>query len=253
MRIAMRLDQYLVESGSVLSRTDAKRFITLGCVVVNGAVVTKPAFTVDVSIHSVSVDTSSKRFVSRGGLKLEYALNQFGIIVNGKRALDVGASSGGFTDCLLKHGAHHVIAIDSGTGQLSADLLSDERVTSIEGYNARYLKESDLHYVPDLAVMDVSFISAKLIMPAIYSCLCTGADYICLVKPQFEVGRSGLGKNGIVKDERLRTNALNSVMDFGASIGFTVKGFVKSPIEGGDGNIEFLVHFRKEGQGLCAK
>ncbi len=242
----MRLDLYIVECGYAASRTDSKRFISAGSVTVNGKTVTKASYQIDPQIHSVSVDTSSKKYVSRGGLKLECALDKFDLDVRGRMALDVGASSGGFTDCLLKNGVEHVIAVDSGTGQLSSDLVGDERITSIENYNARYMSPEDLPYVPDLVVMDVSFISAKLIMPAIYSCLSENSDFVLLVKPQFEVGRGGVGKNGIVKDDRLRREALDSVIESAKAIGFSYIAYVKSPIEGGDGNVEFLVHFRKE-------
>lgn len=247
---AMRLDLYIVESGLASSRTDAKRFIIAGSVVVNGKEITKPAFEVDPSVHRVTVDSSSKKFVSRGGIKLEYALDSFEIDVADRLALDVGASSGGFTDCLLKRGASHVIAVDSGSGQLAPTLICDERVTSIESFNARYMQPSDFTFTPDIAVMDVSFISAKLIIPAVYSCLAESSDFVCLVKPQFEVGKSGLSKNGIVKDESLRRQALLSVIDFGKAVGFTCMSSVESPIHGGDGNIEYLVHFRKDSHQL---
>ena len=242
----MRLDLFIVEHGYTTSRTDAKKFITGGSVTVNGKVVTKPSFPVEAAIHDVAVDTSSKKYVSRGGLKLEHALDKFNIIVKDRLALDVGASSGGFTDCMLKQGATHVIAVDSGTGQLSSELIGDNRITLIENFNARYMQPKDLPYAPDVVVMDVSFISAKLILPSVYDCLSCDGDFICLVKPQFEVGRTGIGKNGIVKDEKLRKKALESVIEFGEALGFSFKDSVRSPIEGGDGNVEFLVHFRKE-------
>jgi len=184
--------------------------------------------------------------VSRGGLKLEGALDNFKISVEGRLALDVGASSGGFTDCLLRRGASHVIAVDSGSGQIADTLRRDPRVTVVENFNARYMAAEHLEYVPQLVVMDVSFISATLIIPAVYNCIGVGGDFICLVKPQFEVGRGGVGKGGIVKDEKLRKKALSDVISFASGCGFCPLGEMVSPIEGGDGNIEFLVHFRKE-------
>ena len=241
----MRLDVYICKSYGQLSRTDAKNLITSGFVTVNGKPVTKPAFdTLDTD--KVEVDTSQKKYVSRGGFKLEYALDSFGINIQGKRAVDVGASSGGFTDCLLQRGASCVIAIDSGRDQLVSALRNDSRVICMEECNAKFITREQLPYIPDIAVMDVSFISAKLIIPAVYSILSDEADFICLIKPQFEVGRSGLGKGGIVKDEKLRKKAVGEVVDFAVASGFTLSGLVESPIKGGDGNIEFLACFRKE-------
>ena len=239
----MRLDVYLTEQGLVSSRTEAKGFITSSSVKVDGKVITKPAFdVVDGSI--VEIDRSSKKYVGRGGLKLEAAIESFGISVAGKHAIDIGASSGGFTDCLLQNGTASVIAVDSGTNQLVDSLRKDERVISIENYNARYMKSSDLPYVPDLCVMDVSFISATYIMPSIRNVLAPNADFICLIKPQFEVGKSGLGKGGIVKSDKLRREAVEKVVSFAEHIGFISVSVIESPVIGGDGNIEFLAHFR---------
>lgn len=240
----MRLDLYLFENGLVSSRTEAKGFIQSGAVTVNGISVTKPAHEVD-GTEEIEVDKSSKKYVSRGGLKLEAALEAFGISCEGKYCIDIGASTGGFTDCLLQNGAKMVIAVDSGTDQLVPSLRSDSRVVCHEKCNARYLSVDDLEYRSQLAVMDVSFISATLIMPAVFECICDGADFICLVKPQFELGRSALGKGGIVKDAKLRESALTSVVDFAKKIGFDFCGSVISPIKGGDGNAEYLAHFRK--------
>ena len=243
----MRLDAYLADSLFVDSRTDAKNFILSGAVSVNGKVVKKPAFDVDGS-EDISVDKSSKRYVSRGGLKLEGALDSFKISVTDSLALDVGASSGGFTDCLLKSGAKHVIAVDSGSGQMVESLRKDKRVTVIENYNARYMSIEDFEYRPSLVVMDVSFISAKLIIPAISSVIEPGGIFICLIKPQFEVGRSGLNKKGIVKNEVLRKAAVDDVVSFADSCGFELRGLIESPIVGGDGNIEYLAYFIKRNQ-----
>ena len=243
--LKMRLDVYLCESGYASSRTDAKRFIENGAVKVNGKVVTKPSFSIEGEESSVFVDKSSKKYVSRGGLKLEAALDEFGVSPKGAHAIDIGASSGGFTDCLLQRGAEHVIAVDSGTLQLSQSLREDCRVTSIENYNARYLSIDDLEYAPDFAVMDVSFISATYVMLPLYNCLRDNSDFICLVKPQFEVGKANVGKGGIVKDEKARRNALKSVTEYAESIGFKLVSSMVSPIVGGDGNIEYLAHFKK--------
>lgn len=240
----MRLDVYLTERSLVDSRTDAKGFILTGAVIVNGKVVTKPSFDVDGS-EEISVDKSSKRYVSRGGLKLEAALDSFNIDVSGVKAIDVGASSGGFTDCLLKRGAYHVIAVDSGSGQMVDSLRQDSRVTVIENFNARYMSSSDFEYAPDFAVMDVSFISAKLIIPAVSSVLTPGGGFICLIKPQFEVGRSGLNKKGIVKNDALRKSAVDDVVAFARPCRFDLLGLIQSPVIGGDGNIEYLAYFIK--------
>ncbi len=239
----MRLDVYLTEKGMVSSRTEAKSFITSSAVKVDGKMVTKPSFDITEGAL-VEVDKSSKKYVGRGGLKLEAAIEAFGITVFGKRALDIGASSGGFTDCLLQKGAVSVIAVDSGTNQLVDSLRQDDRVISIENYNARYMKSSDLPYIPEICVMDVSFISATYIMPSIRNVLAPKADFVCLIKPQFEAGKSGLGKGGIVKNDKIRKEAVDKVVEFARSIGFTLISLIESPIVGGDGNIEFLAHFR---------
>lgn len=239
----MRLDVYLFERGMVSSRTEAKGFITDSAVKVNGKVITKPSF--DVTEDAVvEVDKSSKKYVGRGGMKLEAAIAAFGISVEGKKAIDIGASSGGFTDCLLQNGALSVIAVDSGTAQLVEKLRKDERVVSIENYNARYMMAEDLPYVPNLCVMDVSFISATYIIPAIKRILAPGADFVCLIKPQFEVGKSGLGKGGIVKSVKFRRDAVDKVVKFAEENGFKCHSVIESPIIGGDGNIEFLAYFQ---------
>ncbi len=240
----MRLDVYLFENKLAKSRTDGKALIQSGSVAVNGALIKKPSYEVADS-DTVTVTVEGPRFVSRGGLKLECAINAFDFEIDGKRAIDIGASTGGFTDCLLNHGAVKVIAVDSGSNQLADELRIDKRVHVMENLNARYLTPDMLPYVPELAVMDVSFISATYLIPAIYSVLADRSDFICLVKPQFEVGRGKLGKGGIVKDERFRKEALNNVCDFAKSVGFEVISTVRSDVIGGDGNIEFLAHFKK--------
>lgn len=239
----MRLDLYVYDNKLAESRTAAKNLIIGGAVTVNGSVVKKPAFNVE-NDDDVSV-SSEQRYASRGGIKLEHALKSFNIDVSGKEALDVGASTGGFTDCLLKHGASRVISVDSGTNQLVSFLRDDERVTVMENFNARYMKADDLIYVPQIAVMDVSFISATLILPAVYNCIADGGDFVCLIKPQFEVGRENLGKGGIVKEEKRRKMAIEKVTEFAERVGFSKISVIRSPIEGGDGNEEFLAHFRK--------
>ena len=239
----MRIDLYLFENGLAHSRSYAKSLVLGGKVFVDGKSVCKPSFVVldgmDVSVITDEV------YVSRGAYKLEGAIREFKIDVRDRSCIDVGASSGGFTDYLLKNGARRVIAVDSGSGQLVESLRRDDRVTVFENYNARYMKAEDFEYTPDLAVMDVSFISATYIIPALYELLASGADFICLIKPQFEVGREAVGKGGIVKEEKSRLYAVEKVTSFAKSIGFSCNGTVKSPITGGDGNVEYLAHFTK--------
>lgn len=241
----MRLDIFLVENELASSRTEAKGFIQSGAVTVGGKCILKPSFVIEDDSLNVSVDRSIKKYASRGGFKLAGALTEFKIDVNGKSAIDIGASSGGFTDCLLQNGATHVISVDSGSGQLADFLRKDDRVTVIENYNARYMKPEDLEYRPQIAVMDVSFISATYIIEAIAAVLADGGEFVCLVKPQFEVGRQGLGKGGIVKDDKIRRSALNKVVDFATQHGFDFISAITSPIKGGDGNTEYLAYFKK--------
>ena len=238
----MRLDLYLSESGEVDSRTDAKKFVQAGAVTVNGKTVSKPSYEVD-GTEDIVVDKSSKKYVSRGGLKLEAALDAFSIDPSGALAIDIGASSGGFTDCLLQRGATHVIAVDSGSNQMVDSLRYDERVTVMENFNARYMTIDDFEFSPNLAVMDVSFISAKLLLLAVKNVLTPGGSFVCLIKPQFEVGKSGLNKKGIVKNDKLRKSAVDDVVAAAKSCGFALEGLIESPIVGGDGNIEYLAHF----------
>lgn len=240
----MRIDVLVFERGLASSRTEAKSLVLDGCVSVDGKKITKPSFDV-ADGAALAVDGSTKKYVSRGGFKLEAALAAFDASPAGKRCIDIGASSGGFTDCLLKNGAGHVVCVDSGRAQLVGALRADDRVTSLEGFNARYMTAKDFDGLFDFAVMDVSFISATYIIPAVHGILISGGDFVCLVKPQFEVGRSGIGKGGIVKDESLRRAALQKVILFAESVGFCALGSIESPIKGGDGNTEYLVHFKK--------
>ena len=243
----MRLDLYLSENGYAKSRTEAKNLISDGAVKVSVTVITKPAFEIDGDAE-IEITKESSKYVSRGGYKLEGALSSFEVSPKGKLCIDIGASSGGFTDCLLQNGAVRVIAVDSGTMQLDEALRRDERVVVRENFNARYMTPEDFEFTPSLAVMDVSFISATYIIPAVFSVLSENSDFICLVKPQFEVGRSLLGKGGIVKNEKHREMALNKVIEFAKTQGFEYISYTDSPILGGDGNKEYLVHFKKNGK-----
>ncbi len=245
----MRIDVFLTENGIVPSRSRAKELLQKGAIRLCDKVITKPSYEVPNSVtpSDVTVDEEENKYVGRGGYKLEAALNTFDFDVKGKVALDIGASTGGFTDCLLKNGAKRVYAVDSGTAQLHKSLLDDERVVSIENYNARYLDKKDFSDVIDLVTIDVSFISQTLIIPKIAEVLPVGASFISLIKPQFEVGKEYIGKKGIVKDEKARKSAVKKVCDFACSFGFELVSVIPSPIFGGDGNIEFLAYFKRSG------
>ena len=242
----MRADVYLVSNRYAESRTRAVRLISEGKVLIDGMTVAKASEEISDAEHYVRI-TEQDRYVGRGGLKLEAALEQFDIDVKGKKCIDVGASTGGFTDCLLQNGAAAVFAVDSGRNQLHPKLRADVRVTNIEGFNAREMSKEDFG-VFDIAVMDVSFISQTLIHPALSSVLADGAIYVSLIKPQFESGRGALGKNGIVKNPKDRENAILRVLESAYLSGFEVKSLMLSPIEGGDGNREFLACFVKRGE-----
>ena len=247
----MRIDLYLTEHGYVQSRQRAKQLIGEGNVTVDGRVISKPSESVDeYTTHTVAV-TDTQKYVSRGGLKLEGALQHFQIEVAGRHALDIGASTGGFTDCLLSFGADHVTAVDAGAGQLAEKLLRDPRVTSIEHLNARSISLDDVGAPVSLIVMDVSFISATYIIPRFSQLLEEGGEAVCLIKPQFEVGRSMLGKGGIVKDPAAHRFAIEKVLQSGRDNKLTPVGLMVSPIKGGDGNREFLVHFKKGDVQAC--
>lgn len=237
----MRLDRYLVEKGYATGREAAKRLIEASEVLVDGKVAKKPSLDV-IDEALVEVTATPPRYVGRGGEKLAGALALFSLSPAGLSALDIGASTGGFTDCLLQHGAKSVVAIDAGVGQLHPSLLADPRVTNIEKYNARDLS-FDAVGVHDLAVMDVSFISQTLILPRIPLVVKQGGKLVSLIKPQFEAGRGALNKKGIVTDPRYRILAVTRVLESAAAAGLYCLGLAPSPILGGDGNEEFLALF----------
>ena len=240
----MRLDQYLMLEGFAESRERAKRLVAAGQVSVDGKIITKPAHEVT---GTPDISVVKERFVSRGGEKLEAALTLFGIDPAGKNALDIGASTGGFTDCLLQHDAAFVTAVDAGVGQLHASLQTDARVKSIEKYNARELSPEDVG-VSALAVMDVSFISQTYILPRIPAVLAEDGVLISLIKPQFEAGRAALNKNGLVKQPKDRVLAVSRVLAAAGAAGLYCLGLAPSPILGGDGNEEFLACFVKRAE-----
>ena len=245
----MRLDRYIVLRGLADSRTKAKALIDGGFVSVDGQEVRKDAYDIDENNAPAVIvaESPETKYVGRGGLKLEAALDAFSVDVSGKCCCDIGASTGGFTDCLLRRGAKIVYAVDSGVGQLVPSLRADSRVVSIEGFNARVLDRETLDgCAPELIVMDVSFISQTLLYDAIRRVASPHADIITLIKPQFEAGRAAVGKNGIVKDEKVRRKVIDDVSSFAASLGFTVCGVIPSPITGGSGNKEFLMHMKAQ-------
>ena len=239
----MRLDLFLSENGYAQSRQRAKLMIESGDVEIDGVVIKKPSFTVSEGVHNVRV-RDPLIYVSRGGIKLEAALDAFCVDPQGVCAVDIGASTGGFTDCLLQRGARRVYAVDSGDGQLAKKLSSDARVVSLEHMNARSMTREDIGEVAELVVMDVSFISSTYIIPVIPSLLDGRGIFISLIKPQFEVGRAMLGKGGIVKDPAAHLFAVMRVFECAKEHGFSMTGLIPSPIEGGDGNREFLACFR---------
>ena len=246
----MRLDLYLFQNGFVKSRQRAKSLIEEGNVKINGAIATKPSYEMDLATEYKIEIIDSCPYVSRGGLKLEKILEITKVDVENKTCLDIGASTGGFTHCLLLKGAKRVYAVDSGTDQLSAELRKDPRITSMENYNARNLSIDDIGERVDIITIDVSFISQNLIMPCACRILKDDGVYLSLIKPQFEVGRALVGKGGIVKDKRARLIAVQSVMECACNLGLICTEFSKSPIQGGDGNIEYLAAFSKCGKAV---
>ncbi len=244
-----RLDVEIAARGLARSRERAQQLIKNGFVTADGIVIKKPSFPVTGNTV-IEVTGSDCAYVSRGGLKLEKALQVFACAPKGLVCADIGASTGGFTDVLLKNGAAHVYAVDVGTMQLADELRNDSRVTVMENTNARMLTGDMLGETPQLIVMDVSFISVKLILPALTALIGREGRIISLIKPQFEAGRQHIGKNGIVSDSRVHAEVLKSVRDFVDSLGYHVTGLTTSPIKGGDGNREFLFDIRADGQSI---
>lgn len=241
----MRADLYLVEKGIAKSRKKAQDMIQEGIVYVDGIKLTKSSKNIDDA--EIDIRGEVMPYVSRGGLKLKGAIDSFRIDIKDKICLDVGASTGGFTDCLLQEGALKVYAVDCGHGQLDDDLVRNKSVISIEGCNARDISREIIPEMIDVCVMDVSFISQTLIHPVLPSVLNVGAEFITLIKPQFEAGKSNVGKNGIVKDEKARSKAVEIVIESAQACGFVFIDKIISPIKGGDGNIEYIGRFRYEG------
>ena len=241
MKIKKRLDVLLVEKGYADSRTKAQAIIMSGLVYVDGQKADKPGISYEESV-ALEVRSGGCPYVSRGGLKLEKALRDFGVDPTGYVCSDSGASTGGFTDCLLQQGAKKVFAIDVGYGQLDWKIRSDPRVVVMERTNVRYVTPEDLGEPLDLSVIDVSFISLAIVLPVIKTFLKPSGQVLCLIKPQFEAGKEKVGKKGVVRDPAVHLEVLDNFVALTEKIGFKILGLTFSPVKGPEGNIEFLAH-----------
>lgn len=237
-----RLDVIMVTAGYAESREKAKAIIMAGNVFVDGQREDKAGTCFDTDKVKIEVKGATQKYVSRGGLKLEKAMTHFGLSLTGKVCMDIGASTGGFTDCMLQSGAVKVYAVDVGHGQLAWKLRNDERVVCMEKTNFRYLTGEDIADELDFASVDVSFISlTKILLPA-RALLKDRGEMVCLIKPQFEAGRDKVGKKGVVKDPDIHKEVISKILDYADSLGFCVKNLEYSPIKGPEGNIEYLVY-----------
>lgn len=244
MATRARLDNEMMRRGLADSREGAQRLIMAGRVRVDSQPASKPDLRVT-PVSEITVLPGPREYASRGAYKLIAALDAFGIDVSGRAALDVGASNGGFTDVLLRRGVARLIALDVGYGQLASNLRADPRVTVLDRTNVRLVRAEDLSYRPDLIVIDVSFISLRLVMPAVIAIAASPADIVALVKPQFEAGRAMVGKGGVVRLDAARFAALEGILAFAREIGLDVAGSIESPIAGAAGNREFLAWFHR--------
>ena len=238
-----RLDLLVFERGLTESRERARTTVMSGLVFVNGQRIDKPGAAVDPEAV-VEIRGEALPFVSRGGFKLDKALKVFPVDPAGKCCIDCGASTGGFTDVLLQHGAAKVYAVDVGYGQLAWKLRTDPRVVNLERCNLRYITPEQIPEALDLAVMDVSFISVRLLLPVVRALLKPEADFICLIKPQFEAGREEVGKKGVVRDSRVHEEVVSGILAFAPTVGLSVCGLDYSPIKGPEGNIEYICHMK---------
>lgn len=242
-----RIDVLMTERGLAESREKAKAIIMSGIVYVNGQKEDKAGTTFPDDLTTrIEVRGASLRYVSRGGLKLEKAMNEFPIDLHGKICMDIGASTGGFTDCMLQNGAKKVFAVDVGHGQLAWKLRNDERVICMEKMNIRYIAPEDIGGEKlDFASVDVSFISLSKVLPPVWPLLKEGAEMVCLIKPQFEAGREEVGKKGVVRDRKVHEEVILRTADFVKETGFVIRGLTYSPIRGPEGNIEYLIWIRR--------
>ena len=244
MKNKKRLDVLLYERGYAESREKAKAIIMSGIVYVDNQKADKPG-TCYGDECVLEVRGKTLKYVSRGGLKLEKAIDSFGIKLQGLTAMDIGASHGGFTDCMLQNGAKKVFAVDVGYGQLAYKLRNDERVVNLERTNFRYVTEEQITEPIDFFSVDVSFISLKLILPVARQFLKEDAEAVCLRKPQFEAGRENVGKNGVVREPKIHSDVIKSIIGFALENGFSVNGLDFSPVKGPEGNIEYLLYIKK--------
>jgi 23S rRNA (cytidine1920-2'-O)/16S rRNA (cytidine1409-2'-O)-methyltransferase len=240
-----RLDVMLVNRGLAPSREKAKAIIMSGIVFVDGQREDKAGSTFDEKVN-IEVKGSTLKYVSRGGLKLEKAMEHFDVTLNGKVCMDVGSSTGGFTDCMLQNGAVKVYAVDVGHGQLDWKLRNDERVVCMEKTNIRYVTPEQIEELVQFASIDVSFISLTKVLGPVKELLTDKGEIVCLIKPQFEAGREKVGKKGVVRDRKVHEEVIHMVMDFAKSIGFVLCNLEFSPIKGPEGNIEYLLHLSKD-------
>ena len=237
-----RLDQYLFDNGFFESREKAKASVMAGLVYVNGMKASKPGDTVK---PDASVEVrGGMEFVSRGGYKLKKAMQVFPISLQGKVCMDIGASTGGFTDCMLQNGATKVYCIDVGYGQLAWKIRSDSRVVNMERTNIRYVTPDMIGEGADFASVDVSFISLRLVLPVLFELLKDSGEGVCLIKPQFEAGREKVGKKGVVREKSTHVEVVNNIVSFARECGFKVAGLDFSPIKGPEGNIEYICHMK---------
>ena len=244
-KLKERIDVLLVEKGLIKSREKAKATIMAGLVFVDNQKIDKAGDMVDVNAN-IFVKGDACPYVSRGGLKLEKAMNSFNISLDNKICMDIGASTGGFSDCMLKNGASKVFAVDVGYGQLAWELRTDPRVVCMERTNIRYVTKEAIGEALDFASIDVSFISLTKVLPVAYKLLSDVGEVVALIKPQFEAGREQVGKKGVVREPEIHREVIVKVIEFAKSIGFNIKGLSFSPIKGPEGNIEFLVYLTKE-------
>lgn len=240
-----RLDVMLVEQGFAASREKAKAIIMSGIVFVNGQREDKAGSTFDTEKAKIEVKGHTLKYVSRGGLKLEKAMNRFGIVLRDKVCMDVGSSTGGFTDCMLQNGAVKVYSVDVGHGQLDWKLRNDERVICMEKTNIRYVTPGDIEEPPAFVSIDVSFISLTKVLGPVKELMTEDGEIVCLIKPQFEAGREKVGKKGVVRDQKVHQEVIDMVMEYAKSIGFILLHLDFSPIKGPEGNIEYLLHMTK--------
>lgn len=243
----IRLDVYLTEEGLAPTRSAAQAMIMAGDVYIDNQKAMKAGEALK-GTEKIEVRGKTAKYVSRGGLKLEKAMSVFPVVLEGKVCMDIGASTGGFTDCMLQNGAAKVYSIDVGYGQLAWKLRQDPRVVNMERTNIRYLEAESLDMTPDFFSVDVSFISLKLVLPVAFDVLKDGSEGVCLIKPQFEAGREKVGKKGVVREKSTHIEVIENVLAFTKEMGFSVQGLDFSPVRGPEGNIEYLMYIKKSAE-----